>query len=429
MPWLFLLATLVGAWFTYNAYRPLYAPSGLAGVSFFAGWLTTELAVHHIAWQAVMTGVFTWAGALTAWPGKLGLAVTCLSWVGLGYLYWRARDAEWVVEKALREALGDDYSDRIRAEIRDAFAPRIDWKQVLLPFPIRHPEVERIRDIVYARAGGLNLKLDVYRHCERPGGCPTLLQIHGGAWILGSKNEQGLPLMIHLAARGWVCVTANYRLSPHATFPDQLIDLKRAIAWIREHGFEYGADPSFLVVTGGSAGGHLAALTALTANDPEYQPGFETADTSVEGCVAFYGIYDLADRSKVWPHGGFQRLLERQVVKASIEEAPSVYEKGSPVSRVHREAPPFLVVHGDRDTVVPVSDARNFVTAFRAKARARIAYAEIPGAQHAFEIFPSSRALFVIHGVERFLAYLYSEHLASRQGVAAERPLTRAQRA
>src|SRR5437667_270151 len=121
-------------------------------------------------------------------------------------------------------------------------------------------------------------------------GCPTLLQIHGGAWILGSKNEQGIPLMRHLASRGWVCVSANYRLSPRATFPDHLIDCKRAVGWIRQHGADYGANTDFLVVTGGSAGGHLAALVALTANEPEYQPGFESADTSVSGCVAFHGV-------------------------------------------------------------------------------------------------------------------------------------------
>jgi dipeptidyl aminopeptidase/acylaminoacyl peptidase len=106
-------------------------------------------------------------------------------------------------------------------------------------------------------------------------------------------------------------------------------------------------------------------------------------------------------------------------MKASLAEARAVYDSASPVSRVHPQAPPFLVVHGDRDTVVPVEDARRFVQAFRDGAHARIAYAEIPGAQHAFEIFHSSRALFVIHGVERFLAYLYSEYRSAQPAVDA----------
>jgi acetyl esterase/lipase len=411
--WAFLVGSLIGAWFTCNGFRPAYSTPWRAGFSFFAGWLTAELAVHHLAWQAAMTAFFVWAGALDTWPGRAALAITIVSWIGLGRLFWHAHDAEQAIENALESTLGADYQERILPEVRIALAPRI-WDRVFAPFPLRHPHVQRTRDLVYARAGGIDLKLDVYRHCERPTGCPTLLQIHGGAWVIGSKNEQGLPLMTHLAARGWVCVSANYRLSPHATFPDHIIDIKRALAWIREHGPEYGADPDFIVITGGSAGGHLAALTALTANDPAYQPGFEAVDTSVRGCVAFYGVYDFIDRHGIWPHGGLRKLLERRVMKASLAEARDAYESASPVSRVHPQAPPFLVIHGDRDTVVPVEDARRFVQAFREAAHARIAYAEIPGAQHAFEIFHSSRALFVIHGVERFLAYLYSEYRSAQ---------------
>jgi acetyl esterase/lipase len=416
-PWLFLAATLVGAWLTYNALRPMRASGRRAVLSFFAGWLTTELALHHIAWQAVMTGVFVWAGALHAWPGVLGLVVTLLSWVGLARCFASARQAEAVVEAALVAGLGEGYRDDILPEVRAKFAPAVDWKQLLLPFPMRHPEVERRRDIIYASVGNLDLKLDVYRHRSRPTGCPTLLQIHGGAWIVGSKNEQGIPLMLHLAARGWVCVSANYRLSPRATFPDHLIDLKRALRWIREHGAEYGADPDFVVVTGGSAGGHLAALVGLTANDPEYQPGFEQVDTSVRGCVAFYGVYDFADRYRVWRHDGLQRLLERRVMKVPRAEAPEAWDKASPVARIRAGAPPFFVIHGELDTLVPVEEARRFAESFRQATGGALVYAEIPGAQHAFDIFPSLRSTFVIHGAERFLAYLYTRYLLDRRAV------------
>jgi len=417
IPWVFLLASLVGAWYTYNAFRPVGGATRRAALSFLAAWLTTELAVHHIAWQALMTLVFVGAGALRAWPGILGLVITLVSWAGLGRCFWSARAAEAVVERALCAGLGGSYRDEILPEVHERFAPGVDWRQLLLPFPIRHPEVERLRDIIYTRAAGLDLKLDIYRHRSRPSGCPTLLQIHGGAWIIGSKNEQGIPLMLHLASRGWVCVTANYRLSPLATFPDHLIDLKRAVEWIREHGTEYGANPDFLVVTGGSAGGHLAALVALTANEPEYQPGFEDVDTSVRGCVAFYGVYDFTDRHRVWRHDALMRLLERRVMKAPLAAAPEAYEKASPISRLHADAPPFFVIHGERDTVVPVEEARRFYDAFRRVAGSPIVYAEIPGAQHAFELFPSLRSTFVIHGVERFLAYVYSRYLAERRAM------------
>ncbi|HUI25846.1 MAG TPA: alpha/beta hydrolase [Candidatus Kryptonia bacterium] len=414
MSWLFLLVSLVGAWLTYNAYRPIYAPPRRAAISFFAGWLTTELALHHIAWQVIATLLFARLGALHAWPGKLGLVISLASWVGLWRCYWRARETEEVVEQALRAGLGDGYRSEIRPEISAQFAPAVDWKQIVLPFPMRHAEVQRIRDIQYTRAAGLNLKLDVYRHRSHPTGCPTLLQIHGGGWVIGSKNEQGIPLMLQMASRGWVCVSADYRLSPHATFPDHLVDIKRAVQWIREHGAEYGADPEFVIVTGGSAGGHLAALAALTANDPEYQRGFEQVDTALQGCVPFYGVYDFTDRHGVLHHDALAELLEQRVMKASRSEAPEAYQKASPMSRVHTEAPPFFVIHGDLDTLVPVAEARHFAEILRGTLRAPVAYAEIPGAQHAFELFPSLRTAFVVHGVERFLAYLYSRHLAAR---------------
>jgi len=428
MSWVFLLGSLVGAWFTHNAFRPRYAPPWRAGISFVAGWLTTELALHHILWQALLTALFVAAGALGAWPGWLALAITAVSWYGLASLYRSGRHAELAVECALQHGFGSDYRTRIAPAVGRQLAPAIDWKQIALPFPIRHPDVERLRDITYARAAGLNLKLDVYRPRRVTAACPTLLQIHGGAWVVGSKNEQGLPLMTHLAARGWLCVSVNYRLSPHATFPDQVVDLKRAIAWIRDQGPAYGADPDFLIVTGGSAGGHLAALVALTANDPALQPGFEGIDTSVAGCVAFYGIYDFTDRHGIWPHEGLATLLERQVMKVARREAPDIYEAASPLSRLHAGAPPFLVIHGDRDTVVPVEEARQFCAAFRQRAHGQIAYAEIPGAQHAFEIFPSPRAMLVIHGVERFLAYLYSQHM-ERKPVGTARATGTAARA
>jgi len=414
LPWLYLALSLWGAWFTWNAHRPMGGASRRGVVSFFAGWLTGELALHHLAWQLLLTAVFAWAGALSAWPGWLGLGITLVSWAGLVRGLVIAARAETVVEQALVDGLGERYAEEIPTRAEGPLAPAIDWRRVLLPFPIRHPEVERVRDLVYTRVGERAIRLDVYRHRDHPTRCPTLLQIHGGAWILGSKNEQGIPLMLHLAARGWVCVSANYRLSPRATFPDPLLDLKQAIRWIRTHGPEYGADPGFLVVTGGSAGGHLAALVALTANAPEYQPGFEEVDTSVGACVAFYGVYDFTDRHGHYRNPGLARLLERRVMKAGLADAREAYEQASPMSRVRAGAPPFFVIHGDRDTLVPVDEARRFVAAFAGLSCGPVVYAEIPGAQHAFEIFPSLRTAFVIHGVERFLAYVYSQYVRAR---------------
>jgi acetyl esterase/lipase len=212
--------------------------------------------------------------------------------------------------------------------------------------------------------------------------------------------------MQHLAAHGWVCVSVDYRLSPRATFPDHLVDVKRALVWVRDHATELGADPRFLAIAGNSAGAHLASLAALTQNRPEYQPGFESGDTSVSACVGFYGIYDLLDRRGLLAHDGMKRLLERHVMKASPDAAREAYEAASPVACVHADAPPFLLVHGTHDTLAPVGGARHFAEVLRERSRARVVYMEIPGAQHAFEIFPSVRTARVVDGVAAFLESL-----------------------
>jgi acetyl esterase/lipase len=420
MSWLLLAVAVLGALSTFNVYRPRYRPAELAFFSFFSGWLTAELALHQIAFQILLIGLLVEAGALSAWPGWLGLGIAIVSAIFLWRSHTQSRQTEDAVERGLQDGLGSDYRRHILPGAAEHFAEGIDWRSIALPFPIRHPQVERVRNISYHDELGHRLRLDVYRHRDHPTACPTLLQVHGGGWVIGSKNEQGLPLMLHLASRGWVCVSADYRLSPRATFPDPLVDLKRALRWIREQGPAYGVDPNFVVVTGGSAGGHLAALVALTANEPAYQPGFEHVDTSVRACVSFYGVYDFTDRFGVWPHRGLARLLERRVMKAALADAREAYDRASPMSVLGGHAPPFFVIHGDHDTMVPVEEARRFVAMLREAIPGQVAYAEIPGAQHAFELFPSVRTIFVLQGVERFLAWVYSRHAAGRQHGADE---------
>ena len=120
-------------------------------------------------------------------------------------------------------------------------------------------------DISYGEFGSRN-HLDIWRRpdLDRSGRAPVLLQIPGGAWMVGNKRGQAHPLMSHLAELGWICVAINYRLSPRSTWPDHIVDVKRAIAWTKEHIAEYGGDPDWIAITGGSAGGHLSSLAALT---------------------------------------------------------------------------------------------------------------------------------------------------------------------
>jgi acetyl esterase/lipase len=402
---LFLIESIVALILCVNAVRPLSAGGALSFASMMASWLCTELAPQSLVIQAGFTIGFSLSVGLDGTTGKIALALSLVSMACLAYLILVSMRSKQVVEDALTSTLGADYGD-VTAQRHPDDDLRSPWRQLVMPFWMHHPDVERIRDVTYGEPHRKNM-LDVYRHKDHPTGCPTLIQIHGGGWTISNKNQQGKPIMLHFASRGWVCFAPNYRLAPRSLWPAQIVDVKRAITWVKEHAEEYGADPGFIVVTGGSAGGHLSALAALTANDPVWQPGFEGADTSVQGAVPYYGIYDFT-RSETRANRALLRLLERAVFRKRLSDAPDEFAAASPVHRVHEGAPPFFVIHGAHDSLVPVTEARRFVERLRGVSKAPVVYAELPGAQHAFDVFPSIRSAHVTRAAERFADHVYA---------------------
>ena len=260
--------------------------------------------------------------------------------------------------------------------------------------------------------------LDLYLPEGDPQNAPVLLQVHGGGWTIGNKHEQALPLMQHLAARGWICAAANYRLSPKHAFPAHIIDLKLAMAWIRDQIANHGGDPDFVCVTGGSAGGHLSALLALSANDPDWQPGFEDVDTSFQAAVPFYGVYDWTNELGL-QSTDMTGFLARAVMQKKLDAHRDEFKKASPMHRVHSDAPPFFVIHGNSDSLCSIEEARAFVEKLRATSKEAVAFAEIPGAQHAFDVFHTPRTHGIIPVVERFLGHVHTEYIAKKVEDAA----------
>jgi acetyl esterase/lipase len=382
---------------TADAIRPLAVPfwklDATAVPAFAAGWLTGELAP-----QLLLAGLADTAVALArrrATPA--GLACSAAATVGLGYLTWRASGAGATFTEVLRETVA-----AVETEDSDAAADRTSLRTLARPFAMADPRVEVIRDVPYTK-GGVKAKLDIYRPRETPVDAPVLVQIHGGGWTIGRKEEQGLLLMNRMAARGWVCVAVNYRLAPKYRWPTQIADVRNAISWVRDHIAEYGGNPDHLVLTGGSAGGHLAALAALTAEPP------------VAGCVPFYGVYDMAADDR---YARFlRRFLSRRVFPAGATMED--FREASPISHVRPDAPDFFVIHGTADTMVSVEQARAFVARLREVSKATVSYAELPGAQHAFEIFGSIRAHAAIRAVQQWLEW-HREHVggtAQEEGV------------
>jgi acetyl esterase/lipase len=338
----------------------------------------------------------------------VGLALVAISWLCLLAAQWRARPTQAILERALQSGLGARYRDSIPSPRRAVLRDQVPFKELALPFGLRGPGVEWHRNIGYADGHERHV-LDVYRPSGGCAGAPVLLQIHGGGWVLGNKHEQALPLVYHLAARGWIVVTPNYRLSPRARFPDHLVDCKRAFAWVRQNVAKYGGDPSFIAVTGGSAGGHLTALMGLTANDSRLQPGFESIDTLAAACVPFYGVYDFTDRHGLKGSGAAMvQWLEKTVMPCNPQQDPALWDLASPIAQVRADAPPFFVLHGTHDSLASVDEARLFVERLRSASRNPVVYAELPGAQHAWEVFRSVRAMHSVHAVARFLEWVHA---------------------
>jgi acetyl esterase/lipase len=262
-------------------------------------------------------------------------------------------------------------------EANDAAIGVFHPASLLGPFGRRRGDVERVGDLRYGEAGKYNL-LDVYRHRTKPIHCPVFIHFHAGGFTSGSKNSQALPLIYSLASKGWLCISANYRLGRESAYPNALIDAKKVIRWLRDHAEEYGGDPRAIFAAGGSAGGQMAIAAALTPNDPQFQPGFESVDTSILAAVAFYGYYG-------WPLPPFPQ-----------------------------DAAPIFVLHGDLDTYVPVEAAREFTQKARQGSKNPVVYAELPGAHHNFDLFHSIRSEAVIDGVEAFAAWVLAKTLEVR---------------
>lgn len=309
-------------------------------------------------------------------------------------------------ERALRTGLGLDFEGRIPAHRRGHLSHQISATDWMHPRRFVRPGVRVARDIAYGPAGKRNL-LDIYQPLSAGERRPVLLHVHGGAWVMGHKAEQAQPLLHHMTSLGWVCVSINYRLSPRATFPDHIVDVKRSIAWVRENIASYTGDPGFIAITGGSAGGHLASLAALSSGATDWQPGFEEADTSIQAAMTLYGCYDLRDRFGIRYRNRIDRPVGKALMKVSKETEPELWDRASPVSWVSENATPFFVIQGTHDTLIWVEEARRFVAELSSVSQQSVVYAELEGAQHAFDIVHSPRTSHYLNAASWWLEWAY----------------------
>lgn len=364
-----------------NGWRPVSRRGGRRSIPIFVdGLLGSEAPLAMAALHVAVTGRLV--------RGTRGSARRMLVVVGLAGLaasvqnYRRARASRTDLLATVRNELGTPTHTAI-----DGVTPRVNRA----PWPLLHRSYTSAstRGIRYGEHGRYNT-LDVWRRSDVPGLTPVLVQIHGGGWSIGDNRTQGVPLMSHMAEAGWTCVAPRYRLSPRATWPDHLDDVMQALDWVRQNIASYGGDPSFIALTGGSAGAHLAALAGLTSESP------------VRAVVPFYGIYDWVDIDRI-NNPAVRHLLENHVVKRSLPDAEAVFRKASPIEHVHPDAPPFFVLHGANDSLLHVEPARRFVERLRSVSTQPVIYTEIPIAQHSFDLFRTPRSRGACEAVNEFL--------------------------
>ena len=371
MPVGYLVSVGVVAIGTLLALTPLSRSGGLGTLSWFLSAVVNESPFVGFYWVLAATLLAFFQGDLEGSAVWVAAGLCCASLAGIPVLVRRSLRAGAAIDQALEQGLGQ------RA------APRhgLPWVRILLaPVPLSRRRVHRTRNLAYGPHGRRN-RLDVYRRRGGPSGAPILIHLHGGGFRSGRKSFYARAMLHEFAQEGWVCVSANYRLRPGAAFPDFMVDVKRLVAWTREHAHEYDADPASILLAGSSAGAHLAVTAALTANDPAFQPGFEGDDTSVAAAVGLYGYY------------------------GSIEAGP---RPSSPLDFVTSDAPPVLIAHGDQDTFVPPEMARRLVARLRAISSNPVVYAELPGAQHSFDLFHSIRFEILIDGIQSFASTVRS---------------------
>jgi len=260
-----------------------------------------------------------------------------------------------------------------------------------------------LRGIEFARPrNAAPLLLDLYLPAAGPdgrhrGARPAVVHFHGGGWRMGERSSLGpildgfsLSPIEQLAEAGFVVASADYRLTDVVTFPAQLIDAKAAVRWLRAHAGDYGVDPERIYAWGDSAGGHLAALTGLTARAPQFgeeHPGPETAvGDDVAAVVAWYPPTDLERMGEQARPDAIARAddsgsRESLLIGAQLGDAPAKARAASPVSYVHADAPPFLLIHGTADRFVPTAQSTGLADAL-ARAGAAVELLLLADADH-----------------------------------------------
>lgn len=250
--------------------------------------------------------------------------------------------------------------------------------------PVAAPTgVQVLRDLEYVQGGHERNRLDLYlpEKANRP--LPVILWVHGGGWVGGNKSNGPA---FRFATKGYAVASMNYRFSQHAIFPAQIHDCKAAVRWLRANANKYGLDADHIGAWGSSAGGHLVALLGTTAGIKELEGpgGNEDQSSRVQAVVDWFGPTDFltvgAKDTRTKLIGGDPQANKEKAAKAS------------PITYVSKDAAPFLIMHGDQDKTVPITQSETFAQALQ-EAGADVTFVIVKGGKHGGALFTNAENL------------------------------------
>jgi acetyl esterase/lipase len=267
---------------------------------------------------------------------------------------------------------------RSRQSFLAALAALLAWTGSASAQAPKVPEgVKVLRDQEYVPGGHARQKLDLYLPAKADGPLPVVVWVHGGAWRAGNKN---FCPGVFLSGKGFAVASINYRLSQHAVFPAQIHDCKAAIRWLRANAKKYNLDPHRIGAWGASAGGHLVALlgTTGTMKELEGKDGNLDQSSKVQCVLDWFGPVDFRT-----PFPGSDN--PKSVVYALLGGPPSKEKKkaalASPLAHVHKDCPPFLIMHGDEDRTVAPAQSKRLAEALQ-KVKVPVTLVLLEGAGH-----------------------------------------------
>jgi len=444
----------------WRAARAVTTPSF---VSFVLGWPASELAHVLLSLQIVNLAVIHALNPALFTSSLIGQAALLVNaWSASVFaravrMHWRAR-ANFAVpmmdQGRIAQTAGSSLPLRLAAFIPLMSVVRrfrtvrrmrnVPYSSLEVTDPTMHlrvssePQIMRVLNAAALRGAQTHWNaLDVIAMPGLPANSPVLMYVHGGGWMLGDKFVAASAMLQRLASRGIVVFSINYRMAPETAFPGQIIDVKRALIWVKRNCARYNGDARKVFVSGESAGGHLSALTAVTVNLPQFQPPEDPqADTSIAGAIPLCGVFDCSDRNGhlfdlhrdvpalLKPQGDrsfLQSFMERVVLQTAFHLNEAAFDNASPTWHAMQMAKrsddaklcPLMVVHGTHDALTSLEDAREFVKQVRA-VRARFGtwapgeadiFVDVEEGHHAFGYFPSPRAMALADATFDFVAH------------------------